>query len=464
MIAASFLAGTWYASRRPDDGRKAGGRQVLYYFCPMHPQYTSERPGECPSCGMRLEPAYADSISKAGERDEPMRAGTVKIDPAKQQLMGLRVGVVEKTQGSSTLRITGRVAPDETRVYTITAALDGWIVEALPNTVGSLVQKDEVLSSYYSTELLGSQQAYLYALSALDRLQSAGSESQQQVQLTQTNIQQYKNTLKNQGVSDQQIEEIGKSRKAAQKINIVSPATGFILARNVSPGLRFERGVELYRIVDLSRVWILADLYEEEAENIRAGSIAQARTTQNRARPFQARVGNVLPQFDRDTRTLKVRLEADNPGYLLRPDMFVDVEFPLQRPSALTVPSESVIDTGLRRTVFVDRGNGYFEPRQVETGWRASGRIQIISGLSEGERIVVSGTFLVDSESRIKEAAAGTKTPVTKDPVCGMNVDEREAKAAGRTSVFQGRTYYFCSADCKQKFDKDPGKFIQPAR
>jgi Cu(I)/Ag(I) efflux system membrane fusion protein len=464
VIAAAFLAGTWYASRHSDAGRTPGSRRVLYYFCPMHPQYTSDRPGECPSCGMRLDPAYADGTSKAGSNDRPMRAGTVQIDPAKQQLMGLRVGQVEMTQGRSTQRITGRVAPDETRVYSITAALDGWIVEALPNTVGSLVKKDEILSSYYSPELLGSQQAYLYALSAMDRFQSAGNESQQQIQLTQTNIQQYKNTLRNQGVSELQIEEIGSSRKAAQKIHIVSPATGFILSRNISPGLRFERGTELYRIVDLSRVWILADLYEEEAEHVHPGLIAQVRSTQNRARVFRARVGNVLPQFDRDTRTLKVRLEADNPGYLLRPDMFVDVEFPLQRPSSLTVPTEAVIDTGLRKTVFVDRGQGYFEPRQVETGWRIDGRVQIAAGLSEGERIVVSGTFLIDSESRIREAAAGIKTSARKDLVCGMDVDESKAKAAGLTTAYKAQTYYFCSADCKQKFDKDPEKYIKQAK
>jgi Cu(I)/Ag(I) efflux system membrane fusion protein len=216
--------------------------------------------------------------------------------------------------------------------------------------------------------------------------------------------------------------------------------------------------------VDLSRVWILADLYEEEAEHVHPGLIAQVRSTQNRARVFRARVGNVLPQFDRDTRTLKVRLEADNPGYLLRPDMFVDVEFPLQRPSSLTVPTEAVIDTGLRKTVFVDRGQGYFEPRQVETGWRIDGRVQIAAGLSEGERIVVSGTFLIDSESRIREAAAGIKTSARKDLVCGMDVDESKAKAAGLTTAYKAQTYYFCSADCKQKFDKDPEKYIKQAK
>ena len=171
---------------------------------------------------------------------------------------------------------------------------------------------------------------------------------------------------------------------------------------------------------------------------------------------FSATISHVLPQFDPTTRTLKVRLEADNPGYALRPDMFVDVEFPVQLAAALTVPSEAILDTGLKKIVFVDRGNGLFEPRRVETGWRVGGLAEVTRGLTEGESVVVSGNFLVDSESRMKLAAAGLHDDHETDPVCGMGVDPQKA---GKKSEYKGQRYYFCSDQCKGKFDRNPEQY-----
>jgi YHS domain-containing protein len=193
----------------------------------------------------------------------------------------------------------------------------------------------------------------------------------------------------------------------------------------------------------------------------------------------------VLPQFDPATRTLKVRLEADNPGFLLRPDLFVDVEMPVELGPALTVPKEAVLDSGTRRVVYVAKGEGVFEPRKVETGFREGDRVEIVSGLAEGEKVVTSGNFLLDSESRMRAAgaeetpegevqahaeaahatmaAAGSDVAATaKDPICGMTVDTAEAKAAGRTSTYEGRTYYFCAPGCKEAFDKDPAAHAKP--
>ena len=174
---------------------------------------------------------------------------------------------------------------------------------------------------------------------------------------------------------------------------------------------------------------------------------------------FQATVSDVLPQVDPTTRSLKVRLEADNPGYALRPDMFVDVEFPINLPPAITVPADAVLDSGLKKTVFVDRGNGFFEPRRVETGQRFGEQIEIVQGLKPGERIVISGNFLIDSESRMRLAAAGMFGEVNQDPVCGLNVDESKAKSAGFQSIFNNQTYYFCSEGCKQHFEKNPERY-----
>ena len=453
VLFAGFLSGTWFSSRKPDGASAEASRKIDHYLCPMHPQYISDRSGDCPSCGMRLDPVYEDGSVDANNRSH-VSAGTVRIGPDRQQLIGLRIGQVEMTGGESRIRILGRVAPDDRRIFRITTASDGWIVDTRPNTVGSLVRKNEILASFYSPEFLGSEQAYIYALNSLARFQSSPNETPQQIQSTKANVQQYIDRLRNQGMSDLQIDEIGRDKLLTQKIYIVAPSSGFVLLREVSPGLRFDKGVELYRIADLSKVWIVADLFGKEAELVRPGLKAVVHSSNNPDREFQAQVSNVLPQFDPATRTLKVRLEVDNPDYALRPEMFVDVNFPVEMESCLSVPADAVVDTGLRKTIFVDKGNGYFEPKLVETGWRMNGRVQIKNGLMEGERIVVSGTFLLDSESQMQLAAAGLPNDYAIDPVCGMKVDPH--KAGKKKSELNGKTIYFCSDQCKTKFDKAP--------
>jgi Cu(I)/Ag(I) efflux system membrane fusion protein len=203
------------------------------------------------------------------------------------------------------------------------------------------------------------------------------------------------------GMSRPQIDEIARTRKILPAVNLVAPATGFIVSRSVSPEQRFDRGLDFYRIVDLSHVWILANVSEAESRCLMPGARARVSLAQIPGSTFQARVGNVLPQFDPVSRTLQVRLEADNAGFTLKPDMYVDLEFAIRTPTGLVVPKEAVIDSGLRKIVYVDRGNGYFQPRTVQTGWRMGDRVQIVDGLKAGEHIVVSGNFLVDSESRM---------------------------------------------------------------
>jgi len=156
-----------------------------------------------------------------------------------------------------------------------------------------------------------------------------------------------------------------------------------------------------------------------------------------------------------------VRLEADNPGFFLKPDMFVDVELPISLPPAIAVPADAVLDSGLKKTVFVDLGNGLFEPREVETGWRFDNRVEIKKGLSLGERIVMSGTFLIDSESRMELAATGMYGKLSKDPVCGLDVSINKAEKAGLKIIYKGRAYYFSSDECKARFDKNPDQFVK---
>jgi membrane fusion protein, copper/silver efflux system len=430
-LAIAFLAGYW--SRQP------GG----------------ERTGS-PATASQAPAAPADSPDASSAVP-----GAVRVSPEKQQVMGVRLGTAEHVSETHTLRLLGRVAADESRVYQINAAVDGWISQSFSNnTTGSLVKKGDPRASFYSPEFLSAQQAYIFNLNSMDRFAAADKDNPGQTQLSKANVQQYSDTLRNLGMDEIQIAEIAKTRQRTVNIVIHAPAPGFIVARNITPGQKFSKGTELFKIADLRRVWILADLYENEAQHLKPGRSVKV-TLPNQKKVFEARVSSTLPQFDPATRTLKVRLEADNPGYVLRPDMFVDVGLPVTFPPAVVVPADAVLDSGLRKTVFVDRGNGVFEPREVETGWRFANRVEIIKGLEPGERIVISGNFLIDSESRTELAAAGLSGTMEKDPVCGNAVSVKQALKGGRTSIHQGKTYYFSSTDCKEKFGRDPDRYVK---
>jgi RND family efflux transporter MFP subunit len=419
--AGCFIAGSWYT--RPDN--------------------------------IKNTPAPIESVSDEGTATP----GTVKLNPEKQQVIGVQVGPVEKKGTTHTLRTLGRVVVDENRIYRLVSPAEGWILDLQGGTTGSLVAKDQILSSFFSGDLTGGQQSLFYALTTLDKYK-AGNVSEAQMNSGLQQVRTAELGLKAFGMTETQIKELKTTRKPARGIEIRSPVAGIVLSRNVYPNLRFDRNTELYRIADLSRVWILADVYEHEADFFKPG--IQARVTlSHRKKTYQAKVSQVLPLFDAATRTLKVRMEVDNPGYALRPDMFVDVDFPIQLPPAITVPVDAVLDAGLKKTVFVDRGQGYFEPREVETGWRLGNRIEITRGLSAGERIAVSGTFLLDSESRMDLAAGGMGGSMSKDPVCGLDVSTRKAAKEGLKSTHQGKTYYFSSEECRARFVKDPDRYAE---
>ncbi len=461
IIIISFLAGIWSQKLQMFSNKDRNGRTVLYYVDPMHPSYKSDKPGIAPDCGMRLEPVYADgSAPETGPANESssVTPGTVKISSGQQQLIGVQVGTVEKKPVLHKIRVSGRVSVDETRVYRTNSTNDGWIQEVFPVTVGSFVTKNQPLASFYSPEFLSAEQAYFYALNALDRYTQQEPPNEAQIKLTKANIQQNRDTLKNLGMGDPQLDELAKTREFTKTILISAPVTGFVLVRNVTPGERYERGKELFSFADMSHVWIIADVFENEAQYLKSGVTALV-AIPNFNRTFYAKVSDILPQFDPVSRTLKVRLEADNPGYVLRPDMFVDVELPVNLPSTISVPVDAVLDSGLKKTIFVERGNGFFEPRKVETGWRFGDRVEIVKGLAAGERIAVSGNFLIDSESRMKAASTGMRA-MSIDPACGHAIDANEARAAGKTSEYRGTTYYFCSNECKQAFDKDPERAL----
>ena len=426
LIVGSFLVGSWYSKRETIEN---------------NPSVVKLR-----------------GVNGESEPQEQGSPGMIKISLEKQQLIGVKTATVEKKSSLHTIRVLGRVSVDDRKVHVVNSAATGWVREVSPITIGSFVQKDQALAVFYSPEFLAAEQSYFYALNAFDRFSKEEKPNTGQLSLTKANIRQYSDTLRNLGMGEKQIEEIGQTRTFTDIIHTASPTSGIVISRNIYSGQRFERGTEFFKITDLSKVWILVDTFENEAQYLKPGAIVKVFHT-NLKKTFQAKVSADLPQFDPATRTLKVRLAADNPGYLLRADMFVDVELPVNLPPAITVPADAILDSGLKKTVFVDRGNGNFEPREVETGWRMGNGVEIIHGLETGERIVISGNFLVDSESKLELAAQGMYTTLSKDPVCGVDVAERKAEKAGFKSSYKGKTYYFDSDDCKQKFEKDPGRY-----
>jgi RND family efflux transporter MFP subunit len=379
----------------------------------MHTAYKSDKPGIAPDCGMKLEPVYADGGTAAATPASPvpsddlssMPPGTVQITAEKQQLIGVKYGQAERSGGVRTIRATGKVAIDETRIQHVHTKVEGWIDQVFADFTGKLVKKGDPLLTIYSPDMLASEKELLLALKARTILQNSSLHSAHES--SETLVDAARSRLRLWDLSEAQIDQIVATGQTIKNITLYSPATGYVTDRKAFPQLKVMPDTDLYTIIDLSRVWILADIFEYEAPAVRVGETARVTLQALPGRVFNARVDNVLPQVDPTTRTLKIRLNMDNPGVMLKPDMYADVEFRLNLPSNLTVPADAVLDAGERKTVFIDRGNGYFEPRQVQTGERDSERIQILSGLKGGERVVTSGNFLIDSESQMKAAAEG---------------------------------------------------------
>jgi Cu(I)/Ag(I) efflux system membrane fusion protein len=429
-------------------------RSILYFACPMHPQYRSDKSGDCPSCGMRLEPVYNGDSGTQNPRD-PMPPGSLHVSAERQQSIGLRIEAATRSATLHTIRVSGRITLDEARIFPITTAVEGLIRGTPAVVTGAMVRKDELLATFYNRDFLTAQQSYLYALNTVDRFKD--NENAEQLKLTQAQLRAAEENLRFLGMGETQLQEIARTRQPAREIELRSPVAGLVLTRNAATGVRFDRGTALFQIADISRLWALADLFGEEARYVHPGQNARIILPDQRI-ALVATFSATLPQFDPASRALKARLELQNPGLILRPDMFVEVEFPVQMPAAITVPADAVVDSGLKKTVFIAKGDGYFEPRMVETGWRFGERVEVVKGLTAGEQIVVSGNFLLDSESRMRMTGQATGSEQRAaasvvDPVCGMEVDP--ARAA-RKSSYKGKTYYFCSDQCKREFDRDP--------
>ena len=399
IAGASFLAGSLHDSRHPVTAAAADHRTPLYYRCPMHPNYTSDKPGIARCCGMALEPVYDGPVPALAAGSSHASADTIVVSPQQQQLIGVKVGTFEKVSGVERVRLFGRVVADESRIRKLTVGVNGYVRDVFEATTSSYVRKGQVLATFATIELRQPINAYISALDVLDRERKSGVTTPGQTNATQTSVDLTVERLLTLGVSPVQLETIRSTRVVPSEIQVISPIDGFVVARGVFAGQKFEAGMELFQIADLQRVWILADLPAEDTSRVTPGMDV---TVNVGGRTTKARVSSkVPPQFDSSTQSFKLRVEADNTGFVLRPDMFVDVHLEIPY-DGLALPSEAVVRSGLRNTVFVERAAGVFEPREVEIGRRLGDRIEIARGLSSGERIIVSGTFLLDSETRMK--------------------------------------------------------------
>jgi RND family efflux transporter MFP subunit len=450
VLALGFLAGfgygRWYGPRR---AASKGGRRIIYYVDPMHPAYKSDKPGIAPDCGMRLEPVYEDGMAggvpgaagpgqarpmgkvlhyrdpkdhsyisgkpgfnpesgnelEAVYENEPVgwAPGTIQISPERQQMIGVRYGSVEWTSEPLKFRVTGTVALDETRVSHVHTKYEGWVEKVFADFTGKQILKGQPLLTIYSPEMLAAQQELLLARRSRDILHAASGEHDYSASL----LDATRRKLELWDLAPAQIDEVLQTGKPVKNITIYAPEGGYITERMAFPSLKATPEMNLFTIVDLSRVWVIAAVHEQDAANVRLGQAARIRQPYGAAREFPAQVSYILPQVETTARTLKVRLELENPDLALKPDMFVDVEFRIDTPRSLSVPAEAILDSGDRQLVFVDRGNGYLEPRMVETGDHIGSKVVILRGLKAGERIVTSGNFLIDSESQLKAALSG---------------------------------------------------------
>jgi membrane fusion protein, copper/silver efflux system len=330
---------------------------------------------------------------------------SVAVDPARQQLLGIKTAPVERQTIDRSIRTVGIVQTDETRTSHVHVKFEGFIEQIYVNYTGRLVRKGQPLFRIFSRELLAAEQEYLSSRTALARVPAAAGDSvrgsaQQLAAASRERLRLF-------DVPQAVLSEMERTGVAQRAVTIISPQTGTVVEKQAVAGLAVTPMMHLYVIADLSTVWVLADVYERDLAQVRVGQQAKMQIDALPARRFEGAVTFVSPTVDQATRTVKVRFEFQNREGMLRPGMYATVEIAAPGGEALVIPSDSVVDTGERKIVFVTKGEGRFEPRPIITGAAFNGRYEVIEGLREGDVIATSGQFLLDSESRIR----GARTP-----------------------------------------------------
>ena len=386
-----------------DEPLKAGmvdpqtGKKIKYWVAPMDPTYIRDEPGKSPM-GMDLVPVYEE---EGGEK-EP--TSTIRIDPVTIQNMGIRTAPVIRKPVTKTIRTFGNVTYDETRMVSVNTKFNGWIERLHVNFVGEQIERGQPLFDIYSPELVTTQEEYLLALKQYRSLKDSPfvhvRDSAERLMEASRKRLQYWDMSASQ---IRQLETTGQVRKA---ITIFAPSGGVVIQKNAVEGQYVKAGENQYQIADLSTVWVDVDIYEYELPYVKKGMPARMELSYIPGERFQGEVLYIYPYLSRETRTVRLRLAFPNPDLRLKPDMYANIRIESELPGPnIVIPQEAVIDTGVRQVVFVSRGKGKFEPREIKLGVEVNGhQYQVLKGLSEGEEVVISAQFMLDSESRLREA------------------------------------------------------------
>jgi RND family efflux transporter MFP subunit len=448
LAALVLVAGAFAACRRGAGPAATNEAPRTQYHCPMHPTYVSDRPGQCPICKMDLVPNespaggpraerrilfYRSPMDPAIRSDVPRKdemgmdivpvyedeatggvvsgRAMVALSPERRQLLGVRSEAVTRRHLDRTMRTVGRVAMDERRLHHVHTKYEAYVERLDVNFIGQMVRKGDHLAALYSPELVATQQEYLLAYRAQERLSRSGIAS---VAKGGTDLlEAARQRLLFWDVSPEDIEELERSGKVQRTVDLHAELPGYVLQKSAVHGMRVTPADILFDIADLSAVWILADVYESDLATVELGMAAEVTLPYSPGRTWRGTVAFVNPTVEPGTRTVKVRIEVANGDYALKPDMFADVVLRRELGDALFVPESAVLKPGERQLVFVDRGDGRLEPREIQTGARVEGGYAVLSGLAEGDKVVTSANFLIDSESSLKAAlsAMGASTP-----------------------------------------------------
>ena len=403
------------------------------YRCPMHPNYTSDKPGTCPICGMNLVPVEKEEkatppaakkktmyrstmnpneisdkpgkdsmgmemvpfeVEEGGEVAEVGGRVAVKISPERQQLIGVRSEKLRIQPIHKLIRAVGRIDYAEPNLSLVTLKFEGWVEDLIVNSTGRFVRKGDPLLDIYSPDLVAAQQEYLLAVKA--KYLPAGSGL--------SVLKSARERLRLWDISDEQVEDLERTGEVKKSLMLYAPISGFVIEKEVLQGQKVMPGENLFKIADLSRVWVIGEIYEYELPFIKPGQEANVSLSYFPGETFSGKISYVYPYLNPETRTVKVRIEMQNPGFKLKPEMYANLEIHVDYGSRLAIPADAVIDAGEKKIAFVDKGDGYLEPRELKLGVKGEGIFEVLAGVPEGEKVVTSANFLIDSESSLKAA------------------------------------------------------------
>ncbi len=382
---------------------------ISFYLLQRTPAFRNMKPAveqkpATEDASKREETAQTGEAERQDEEETEEEAPSIEISEEAQKMIGVKTVDVTARPFQQIIRTVGRVDYDEKRLATVNTKIEGWIEKLYVDYTGRYVSKGEPLAEIYSPELIATQQEYLNVLrwsknekdapgTDIGRMLSRDSESL---------LDAARQRLMLWDITEKQIKKIEDSGRPLRTLTVYSPVSGYVVQKMALQGMRVMPGEKLFDLADLSFVWILSDIYEHELPLIKTGQSARISLSYFPGREFVSKVDYVYPTLSAETRTTKVRFTVPNPGTVLKPQMFTNVEVKVDLGKRLSIPDDAVIDTGLRQIVYVDRGEGYFEPREVRLGTRAGGVREVLEGLKEGERVASSATFLIDSEAKLK--------------------------------------------------------------